>query len=103
ILEEFEHGSSKLVRSGLYLNVDHAACATPVFGVVTIGEDRYFADRLNRWPDDIGRLVQEVDHIHVVVDAVQQEVVLAIRPDTVGRESASRLIASALLRGQDAG
>src|SRR5207249_11752057 len=94
---KFEHGSVKLVRSALDLNDNHAAGATTIFGVVSVSEDRYFADRLNRGPDDIGRLVQEVDHIHVVIDAVQQEVVLAIRPDTIVRESASRLIARALL------
>ncbi len=87
----------QLVRSGFQLNVDHTAGAAPVFRVVPVGKDRNLADSLNRGTDDIRRLVQEVDHIDVVVDAVEQKVVLAIRPDTVGRETAACLVAGTLL------
>ena len=48
-------------------------------------------------------LVQEVDDVDVVVDAVQQEVVLAVRADAVGGEAAAWRIARALLGRQYAG
>ena len=85
--------SVQLVCAGLQIDVDHAAGAAAVLGVVAVGEDAHFADRFHGGTDDVGGLVEEVDDVDVVVDAVQQEVVLTVRTDAVGREPAANRIA----------
>src|ERR1017187_4285405 len=73
-----------------------------VFGVIAVGENAHLADRFHRRPDHKRRLVEEVDHVDVVVDAVQQEVILAVGANSVGRETSAGGIARAGLGRQNA-
>ena len=95
VLEELEQRSVDFIGTGLELDVDHAAGAASVLGVVAVGQNGHFADGFHRRTDDVGGLVQEVDDIDVVVDAVEQEVILPVRADAVGRERSARFITGA--------
>src|SRR5439155_9047716 len=74
-----------------------------IFRVVAVRQNLHLADRLDRRSYDVRRLVQEVDHVDVVVDAVQQEVVLAVRADAIGGKAAAHRVTSAVFSGNHAG
>ena len=101
VLQELEQRTVDLVRAGLDRDIDDAACGAAVLGVVAVGQDLHLADSLDRGSDYVSRLVDEVDDVDVVVDAVEQEVVLAIRPYAVGREAAACRVARARLGRHD--
>src|SRR5258708_2658334 len=87
----------QLVGAGLQVDVDDAAGGTSIFRVVSVGEDAHLADRFNRWPNRVGGLIEEVDGVDVVVDAVQQEIILSVGADAVGGESAVVAVTRAIL------
>ena len=78
----------QLVRAGLQIDVDDDAGAAAVLGVIAVGQHGHFADGFHGRPDRVGRLVQEVDGVDVVVHAVEQEVVLSIAADAVSGNAA---------------
>ena len=85
------------------VDVDHAARRPAILRVVAVGQNAHLADRLHRRPDHERSLVDEVDHVDVVVDTVQQEVVLAGGTHAVGGKAAVLRVARARFRNQDAG
>src|SRR5437867_4016396 len=85
----FERRAVEGIRPALDRGVDDAAGAPPELGRERVGLDLELLDRVDRGADDEGRAVQEVDYVDVVVDAVEQVVVLPVRPDAVGREVAA--------------
>ena len=103
VLEVLEENAVKLVGARLQADADHAARAAPVLGVDAVGHHAHFADGLDGGTDDERSLVQEVDDVNVVIDAVQQEVVLPVGTDAVGGKAAADRVARAILGGQHAG
>ena len=101
VLQELENRAVDIVGARLDRDVHDSASGASVLGVVSVGQDLHLADRFDRGAHDVGGLIDEVDDVDVVVDAVQQEVVLPVRANPVGRESAARSVASAGLRRHD--
>ena len=91
------------VRARLDRDVHHAARGSPVLGVVPVRQDLHLADRFDGGTDHVSGLVDEVDHVHVVVDAVQQKVVLPVGADAVRGEASACRVAGAGLGGNDSG
>ena len=88
----------QFVGAGLQVDVDHAARRAPVFGVVAVGDHVHLTDGFHRRADRVSSLVQEVDGVDVVIDAIQQEVVLTVGANAVGGKSAVGRIARSRFR-----
>ena len=85
----FERRAVKGIRPALDRGVDDTPGAAAELGRERVRLDLELLDRVYRRSDDECRAVQEVDHVDVVVDAIEQVVVLPVRPDAVGREVAA--------------
>ena len=90
-----------IVRARLQTDLYDAASCASIFGACAVGNNLHVADCLDRRPDDIRSLIDEVDHIDVVVNAIQQEIVLTSRPNAVSRETAAQRVARPRLSRDD--
>jgi hypothetical protein len=97
VLQKLEQAAMQLVGAGLQIHIDHTAGGAPILGVIAVGNDAHFADSLHRGADRICGLIQKIDGVDVVVDAVQQEVVLAVGTHAIGGKPAVIGIAGARL------
>jgi hypothetical protein len=70
VAQKLEHGTVKLVGSGLDGSVDHRAAATAEFRGIVAGLDLEFLDRIHIGVENVAGVI-----VRVVVDAVQHEVV----------------------------
>src|SRR6185312_11758519 len=103
VLQNFEKHAVKLVRAGLQGYVDHATGGASVFGVIAVSQNLHVADGFNRRADHKRSLVDEVDDVDVVVDAIQQEIILTSGAHAVCRKVAALRAASTRFSGQNAG
>ena len=95
VLQDFKKTAVQLVGAGFEVDVDDRAGRAAILGVDAVRLDAHFADRFHRGPDRVGRLIQKVDGVDVVIDAVQQEVVLTVSAHAAGGETAVGRVASA--------
>ena len=76
VAQELENIAVKLVAARLDDGVHDRAVATAELGAVRICLYFEFRDRIHRWLNHIGRAVEHVAKIGVVVDAIELKVVL---------------------------
>src|SRR5262249_42715069 len=76
VAQIFEQGTMEHVGTTLDGCVDHAARSSSELGRKRVGLDLELLDRIDRGTDNERRAVQKVDHVDVVVDAVEQIVIL---------------------------
>lgn len=98
VLQHLPHSPVNLIGARLQVHVHHAPGGAAILRVVAAGEHLHLANRFGRRPDHESGPVQKVDDVHVVVDAVQQEVVFAERTDAVHRHAAGSGIAAGFPR-----
>ena len=78
------------------MTFEDAAGRAAIFSVCAVRDNLHVPNRFDGWADHKRGLVDEVDDIDVVVNAVQQEVVLTGRANAVRREAAAQCVARAL-------
>src|SRR4051794_40836545 len=91
------------VGARLEINVDNAARSASVLGVIAIRENLHLADGFHRGSDDERSLIDEIDHVDVVINAVKKEVVLTVGADSVGGEVTPERTTGTILRGKNSG
>ena len=77
ILENFKQSAMHLIRAGLNADLHDAARRASILGTGAVGNDLHVPNRFHRWADHKRGLIDEINHVHVVINAVQQEVVFA--------------------------
>src|SRR5260370_25811893 len=103
ILEYFPESAMNLVLTRLEIDVQNTSGPAAVLGVVTVSQNLELADRFDGGTHHEGRLIQEVNHVDIIVDAIQQEVVLTVRAHAIGGKAASNRIAGPGPRRENAG
>src|SRR6185312_11865599 len=103
ILKNFEDYAVNLVGARFQVDVHNAAGGAAVFSVIAIRQDLHGADGFDRGVNDERLLVDEVDNVDVVVNAIQQEVVFTRGTDAICGEVAAKRAAGAGFGRQDPG
>ena len=76
VAEEFPGRAMELIRSGFDRGIQNGARRPARFGTVVIGLHLEFLNGIDGRPHHVGRSIQEIHQVDVVIDSVQQVVVL---------------------------
>ena len=101
VAQEFPDVSMNLVGARLDDGIHDGAVAASELRAVRVGLNFELGDRIDGGLDDVGRTVQDVAQVGVVIDAVEQEVVLQ-RACAVGAEAECGFDARSGFRGSHA-
>src|SRR5229473_1355692 len=92
-----------LVCTRLEIDVQNTTGSAAVLGVVTVSQNLQLADRFDGRTHYKGGLIQEVNHVDIIVDAIQQEVVLTVRAHAIRGKTAANRVAGSGFGREDPG
>lgn len=84
VLQDLKQSAMNTVGARLQADIQDAAGTAPILRTVAVGKDAHFADGFDGRAHYKSGLVQEVNDVDVVVNAIEQEIVLTVGPHSIG-------------------